>query len=546
MAELPEEHLRRIRKRAEARYADSPIDVDALSEKEVREIVEELRIHQIELEMQNEELREIQQELREARDRLSDLYDFAPVGYVTIDHAGTVRRSNLTASEMLGAKRSALAGTSLSDFVTPDSQEDLHFFLRALTTTARPQARELWMVRRSGGGVYARIQGTAVSLDPGEAPRFHVTLSDVTDLHQAEVARDQNLSLLQASDERFRTIFESAAMGIALIGNAGQILATNPALEDLLGRGARELRGERFISFLIAEKAGEVEQLEDQMFAATRPYYKFEHRYRRGGKKEGWARITVSLVRGSSGGPQFAIGMVEDISEQRTAQNALIRSEKLAITGRLAASLAHEINNPLQAVLGCLMLADETLDEGGDIQRYLDVANDELRRAARIVTRLRDLNRPAELSQFVPTNVNDLLDTTLTLTEKKAREQGVNVSWEPQEDLRQIPGVPDRIQQIFLNLMLNAIDAMPGGGELRIRTEETRSPAGLRVTFSDTGVGIPAESMGKLFDPFFTSKESGIGLGLYITHHIVQEHGGEIVVKSEPGEGSTFRVWLPG
>jgi polar amino acid transport system substrate-binding protein len=239
--------------------------------------------------------------------------------------------------------------------------------------------------------------------------------------------------------------------------------------------------------------------------------------------------------------------MMEDITERRHTQEALIQSEKLAITGQLAASLAHEINNPMQSVIGCLGLAQESLDEGDeeDVRELLQVAAEELDRAAKTVSDLRDLNQPSRPEDRESTDLNLQLEHVLMLTGKQCQERGVEVEWRPAEGLPALKLVPDRINQVFLNLTINAVEAMQDGGHLRVSTGSEADSAWVWVAFADTGQGIAPEALPHVFDPFYTTKVEGLGLGLYITRSIVEEHGGRIEVESLLGEGTTFTVWLP-
>ena len=127
----------------------------------------------------------------------------------------------------------------------------------------------------------------------------------------------------------------------------------------------------------------------------------------------------------------------------------------------------------------------------------------------------------------------------------QAQNQKVEIGWEGAEDLPDVAIVRDHVQQVFLNLVLNAVDAMPEGGELQIRASRTQAPAGVAITFADTGVGIPPEELSHIFEAFHSTKKAGVGLGLYVSHTIIQEHGGRIEVQSQEGVGTTFTVWLP-
>ena len=239
------------------------------------------------------------------------------------------------------------------------------------------------------------------------------------------------------------------------------------------------------------------------------------------------------------------IGAAQDITEQREAQQALIQAEKLSVAGRLAASLAHEINNPMQTVIGCLGLAEEELADHEVENQYLHMAVEEMQRASRIVGELRDLGRKPTPAEQEPTDLCELIDRVLTLSEKELANQDVEIDVHGAGEPLIVTAAPDRLHQVFLNLILNAADAMPEGGQLTIRLGPTSSPEGAALAFKDTGVGIPPEGLDQLFAPFYTTKDNGVGLGLYVIKNIVDSHAGTIDVESEVGKGTTFRVWLP-
>jgi two-component system sensor histidine kinase HydH len=279
--------------------------------------------------------------------------------------------------------------------------------------------------------------------------------------------------------------------------------------------------------------------------SGRRDGYSLEKRYLRKDGTVRWVRPRLSLIRWAPEERQHAVKMVEDITEEKQAQEALLNAEKLSIAGQMGASLAHEINNPLQAVIGCLGLAEESVAEGGDVARYLEVAREELRRAARIVTQMRDLHRRSHLEDAAPTDVNALIERVLVLAEKDLSQRGVEVVWEKGDGLRPLMLVSDRIQQVFLNIVLNAKEAMPDGGHLWISTQQRIEPDGVEIIFADTGPGIAAEDLRQIFEPFYSTKAEGLGLGLYVTRRIVEEHGGTIQAESEPGKGTTFTLWFP-
>ncbi len=246
----------------------------------------------------------------------------------------------------------------------------------------------------------------------------------------------------------------------------------------------------------------------------------------------------------------------EQFRRLQQSQAQLIQVEKMAAMGRLVASIAHEINNPLQAVQGCLTLAEEELAEDAQherLKRYLNMADTELGRIASIVRRVRDFYRPAP-AELEPTDIHAVLTSLLELVGKQLQTSNVTVERDWAADLPTIQANPNYLKQVFLNLVLNAIDAMSEhGGTLRVRTaldemqvprEGRRLPA-VRIEFSDTGIGMPPEVMAHLFEPFVTAKKDGTGLGLSISYGIIEAHDGQISATSQEGVGSSFTILLP-
>jgi two-component system NtrC family sensor kinase len=250
------------------------------------------------------------------------------------------------------------------------------------------------------------------------------------------------------------------------------------------------------------------------------------------------------------------------LQEREQAQARLIHSEKMSALGRLAASIAHEINNPLQAIQGCLTLAEEELagrQRPEKLTRYLGIVSSEFERVASIVRRMRDFYRPMREGRL-STDVHFVLVSVLELANKQLQHSGITVERQWAADLPLIQANPDHLKQVFLNLVLNAIDAMPQGGMLRISTavdwihvanngSGSATPGlpiqAVRIEFNDTGAGMSPEVQSRLFEPFFTSKEHGSGLGLSISYGIIESHNGQIRVQSQEGVGTTFTILLP-
>ncbi len=228
-------------------------------------------------------------------------------------------------------------------------------------------------------------------------------------------------------------------------------------------------------------------------------------------------------------------------AQLRQTQAQVIWVEKMAAVGRLAGSVAHEVNNPLQAIALHLQLAAEEGVTDTAVSQ-LHIVQQELDRIAQIVQRLLNFQRPKS-GVRTRQDVAELVDDVLALAGKQLQQANVIVTWEKPLDLPPVTAVGDQLKQVFLNLILNAVEAMPDGGRLCIEARQLGET--ITLTFTDTGTGIPEEVMPQLFEPFFSTKHSGSGLGLAVSHEIITGHGGSLAAGSQPEQGATFTVRLP-
>lgn len=234
----------------------------------------------------------------------------------------------------------------------------------------------------------------------------------------------------------------------------------------------------------------------------------------------------------------------ERTKELREIQDFLIQSEKLASLGKMAAGVAHEINNPLTSILINTHLMLEKVEEKHAFYENLSLIADETSRCTNIVKGLLEFSRQ-ELPQKAFSDVNNVINRTLNLLKNQVSFYNISIIKELGLNLPQIELDKNKIEQVFWNLMFNASEAMPDGGKLTIISKFSQNKKYIEVIFMDTGVGIPKENINKLYDPFFTTKSSGTGLGLAVSYGIIKQHLGKIEVESEQGKGSTFTVSLP-
>ncbi|MDO9110086.1 MAG: ATP-binding protein, partial [Desulfatirhabdiaceae bacterium] len=239
-----------------------------------------------------------------------------------------------------------------------------------------------------------------------------------------------------------------------------------------------------------------------------------------------------------------AIELSRDITHEINDQKSLLQQSKLASIGRLAAGVAHEINNPLTTILTTAMLIQEDIEQENPIYKELGVIASETLRCRKIVTALLDFARQGKPLKK-EYNLKELIDEVVLLTRKQAAFKDVVVESDCAADMESVQIDKGQLQQAFINLILNGIESTDSGGKVTVVARTGANPNFAEIEIRDTGKGIPAEELDQIFDPFYTTKESGTGLGLAITSGIIAQHGGAITVSSQSGQGSTFTIRLP-
>jgi two-component system, NtrC family, sensor kinase len=232
----------------------------------------------------------------------------------------------------------------------------------------------------------------------------------------------------------------------------------------------------------------------------------------------------------------------EYVRQVEESQQALLQAEKMATAGRLSVSIAHEVNNPLQSVQNCLHLAGRKDLPEEQREEYFELAKSELNRLMSTVQRMLDFYRPGAVSPS-EVDIHDLVYYVLNLMSKQLEKQGVQVQTDMPENLPSVIAVGSQVQQVLINLILNSFDAMPQGGEIQIRARVVKE--GVEILLKDSGPGIPADRQAHIFEPFFSTKDGGTGLGLTVSYNIITAHGGTLELVSNNGPGACFRVYLP-
>lgn len=349
--------------------------------------------------------------------------------------------------------------------------------------------------------------------------------------------RETAIRHMQAYTE---SILGSVASGVISCDKRGIVVTANPAARRLLGLDVEDL-----VAFPIAsifEGHAELLRAARLVLGGEQDRAMLETSLTTPGDGRSLTlavRITPHRSRGQTVG---AVITLEDLTEVRELTEQLMRADKLSGLGELVAGVAHEVRNPLGVIRASVQMMEQEMEEGCASAELTHVMLQEIDRLDAVVSALLDFGRPSE-SQFGTVQPRQTLDEVVLLTRQFAAGRQVEVTTIYPDELPEIWADEDRLKQVFVNLISNAIQAMPGGGRLSI--DASAQSGFLRISFSDTGPGIPPEEQRRIFDPFHTTRAEGTGLGLSIVHRIIDAHNGFIRVDSAPGEGATFTVGLP-
>ncbi|MFI5343085.1 MAG: ATP-binding protein [Chlamydiales bacterium] len=342
-----------------------------------------------------------------------------------------------------------------------------------------------------------------------------------------------------------RNILDSIPTGVITIDSQGIITSVNPAAEKILLFG-NSIHGKKIRDLLPESSA--LRQLLEKYFAEGKSFHDQTVTFS-SGESTLVLWVTLSDLH-NEGEREGLVLLIKDISEITRLEQQVRRSEKLSAISTLSAAVAHEIRNPLSAMDLNLGLLEEEIKTGRGstpvIQEFIDVLNVEIKRLKGILDNFARFSVPTPLV-LEDLNLESVFHHLLALIRVEAHEKGIQVEAEVSSNHSPILADENQMTQVFLNIMINAIQAMPSGGKLLIQVEERKinHVEWVNIRFTDTGTGIEKGTMNKIFEPYFSSREGGTGLGLAISHRIIEDHGGFIHVESSEGKGTVFTVQIP-
>lgn len=449
---------------------------------------------------------------------------------VSKDLNGIVSSWNEGARRIFGYEPEEMIGQPILRIIPPELQYEEDFILSRIRSGGRIDHFETIRMKKNG-----------------ERFPISVTISPIKDesgtiIGASKIARDiSERRRLDESRYRLAAIVDSADDAIISKNLDGVITSWNNGARRLFGYEEEEIVGQSILKLIPDNLRHE----EEEILRRLRLGEKIEHyettRISKGGEVRE-VSITVSPIRNSKGEVIGASKIARDVSNQKKVERLAVEAEKIATTGRMAAAIAHEINNPLASVLNLVFLARQPNVSYEEILRFLEMAEGELERVSHIARQTlgyyRDTGKPSEV------HLKDLMENVLSVYRSKLLSHDIVVD-SKFTDLRKIRVRTGEIIQIFSNVVCNAIDAMPHGGILSIRTTRTVRMDGdaIQVVVSDRGCGIPREHLDKVFEPFFTTKGNlGTGIGLWVARQLVERHAGQISISSntDPGNSGTI------
>ncbi len=530
-------------KRAESEAEPAHDDLDIHTSR----YVYELQVHQIELQMQNEELRHARGEVNAALARFKSLFDDAPVGYMTLDRLGTMREVNLTAARLLGLDRSWLVHRRFALFLDLADRTMFADLLDQVFAGTPNLTGDVSLVAQPRGRVVLRLAAMAVTNADANESECRITMTDITVQKRAEWSRDMHTAAFNATTN---AIFITDPKGVIETVNETFTTLTGYALHEAVGRTPGDLL-----------KSGEHDSRFYHDMWRTILDGKVWSRETTNRRKNGShfvVELTVIPVRDTSGAITHFVAVSRDLTEVRLQSQRLMQAQRMETVGRLAGGIAHDFNNLLTVINGTASVAQRELSAGDPIRQDLREIEQAGKRAAQLTRQLLAFSRK-QIMSFERLDLSAMLHGMRGVV-RRLFGPDVTVSLSAPKDVGHVRADPAQLEQVILNLVLNARDAMPAGGTLGINVRDREldedfaathpgvvAGSYVELSVADTGAGMSTETAARIFEPFFTTKAmgDGTGLGLAMVYGIVKQSGGCVFVESELGHGSTFTIFLP-
>ncbi|HWP81737.1 MAG TPA: PAS domain S-box protein [Bacteroidota bacterium] len=455
------------------------------------------------------------------------VFDLMPEMIFIVDSTRKIIDHNKAAAELTRFSAEELQSMTIDRLVDDDHKSAL---LELLNKNHDPRILEARMVRVDGTVLDASIE--IKRLYASDTTYEVVIATDVTEQRKME------LDLL-----RFSNVIQHTVNPIQITDARGIMVYVNPAFERTSGYKKEELIGKNPNILSSGKHKKEFwKSVWEQILSGKVWVGEVVNK-----RKDGTLFHTELVISPIIDGEKKVVGFLgahRDITEQKLLEQQLIRSQKMEAIGTLAAGIAHEVGNPLTSIASLVQVLQRTSQDQFAIEK-LELIKNQINRIARIIRDLVDFSRPSNYI-IKPTDVNQVLQDALNIVRYGKKVKHIEFQVELADHLPRLQVVPDQLVQVFINILMNAVDAIgEKSGKIQVKSRKVKSQ--VVVECSDSGKGINPEDRDKIFEPFYTTKEvgQGTGLGLWVSYGIVKNFGGEIIVESQPGHGSTFTVTLP-
>jgi PAS domain S-box-containing protein len=543
---------RRIASELDQRVAQRTGELAATDEELRKEIAERKSVE--------ERLRQEEKEFKRSEAHKAAILDSSLDCIVAMDHHGCITEFNPAAERTFGYGRENVVGKHLADILVPPSLREKHRagFARHLATgESRVLGRRIEMTALCADGREIPVELAITRILQDGPPSFTGYLRDITERKRNEDALLETNAKLARSEERWRSVFENSAIGVALTDLNGRFIAANPVFQKMLGYTEQELKQVSFMDITVEEDRNFNLVLIKELLEGKRRQFQIEKQYRRKNGGTVWVRNSVSFVPGTERLPGFLMALSEDVTERRLAEEALneTRSElahmaRVTTLSTLTASIAHEVNQPLSGIVTnastCLRMLDANPP---NVEGARETARRTIRdgnRASEVIARLRALFSKKNAA-FEVFDLNEAAKEVVALSVSELQRNRVILQSDLAADLPSVLGDRVQIQQVILNLIRNGSDATrivdDRPRELLIKTE--CDEGGVRLSVKDSGVGIDSEIEKRLFEAFYTTKSDGMGIGLSVSRSIVERHQGRLWAIRNEGPGATFLFSIP-
>jgi len=543
-----EERRRKIRgQESEARSQESEAEADT------QQILHDLRVHQVELEMQNEELQKNRAEIKAAAEKYADLYDFAPAGYFSLNSQGEITQTNLAGAGLLNMERALLVGKRFAAFVAEADRSTFHSFLQLSFSADSDQTCVVELDRKDQPPVV--LQVTAAHLVNGEGCR--IAVADITERKQAEEA-------LAKSEARFRGTFENAALGIAHVGQDGCFLEVNETLCQIIGYSREELIQKTFQEIIYAADLEKNLKLFTQLNAGEIPTYTIEKRYLHRDGRIIWIQNTAAMQNDKNGEPLYCISLIRDICKEKEMALSLEKAMVMAEASNIAKSqfisnMSHELRTPLNPIIGLSDLLLEMPDDKDQVLEFSEIINN----AGVHMLHLHVVESILDFSKIKAGKMtlshewfelNAPFEKASSVLSGMCLKKGLELNQKMESPCEiEIESDASALLQVAINLIGNAIKFTDSGSvSIQVSFEPKENDDGtLLFSVKDTGIGISEEDQERIWSSFervdntISSSHEGAGLGLAISLLLVEKLNGSIQVESSLGKGTTFTVMLP-